>query len=53
LLAEKPNATGLAVAGMPVGAPGMEGGKPERYEVILFGPSERRTYMRFIGEQQL
>ena len=53
LLAEKPNATGLAVAGMPAGAPGMEGGKPERYEVILFGPSERRIYMRFIGEQQL
>jgi hypothetical protein len=53
LLAEKPNATGLAVAGMPVGSPGMEGGKPERYEVVLFGPSERRIYMRFIGEQQL
>jgi hypothetical protein len=53
LLAEKPNATGLAVAGMPVGSPGMEGGRPERYEVVLFGPSERRIYMRFIGEQQL
>lgn len=52
-LAEKPHATGLAVAGMSVGAPGMEGGKPERYEVVLFGPSERRIYMRFIGEQQL
>ena len=52
-LAEKPNATGLAVAGMPVGSPGMEGGKPERYEIVLFGPSERRIYMRFIGEQQL
>ena len=52
LLAEKPNATGLAVAGMPVCAPGMEGGKPERYEVVLFGPSKRRIYMRFIGEQQ-
>jgi len=52
-LAEKPNATGLAVAGMPVGAPGMEGGKPERYEVVLFGRSERRVYMRFVGEQQI
>jgi hypothetical protein len=52
-LAEKPHATGLAVAGMPVGAPGMTGGRPERYEVVLFGPSERRIYMRFIGEQQL
>lgn len=53
LLTEKPNATGLAVAGMPVGSPGMEGGRPERYDVVLFGPSERRVYMRFIGDQQL
>ena len=53
LLAEKPNATGLAVAGMPVGSPGMEGGRPEPYDVVLFGRSERRIYMRFIGERQL
>jgi hypothetical protein len=49
-LAEKPNATGLAVPGMPIGSPGMEGGKPETYEVILFEPNGRRTYMRFLGE---
>ena len=53
LLVEKPNATGLAVAGMPVGSPGMEGGRPERYDVVLFGPSSRSIYMRFVGEQQL
>ncbi len=53
LLAEKPVAKGLAVAGMPVGSPGMEGGQPERYDVVLFGPSERRVYMRFIGERQI
>lgn len=53
LLAEKPVANGLAVAGMPIGSPGMEGGQPERYEVVLFGPSERRVYMRFIGERQI
>ncbi|MBI2716473.1 MAG: DUF411 domain-containing protein [Rhizobiales bacterium] len=53
LLAEKPNATGLAVAGMPVGSPGMEGGTPVPYDVVLFGPSQRRIYMRFIGERQL
>lgn len=53
LLAEKPNATGLAVAGMPIGSPGMEGGRPQPYDVVLFGPSERRIYMRFIGERQL
>src|SRR5262245_47301288 len=37
LLAEKPQAAGLAVPGMPVGSPGMEGGTPEPYDVILFG----------------
>jgi hypothetical protein len=53
LLAEKPNAAGLAVPGMPVGSPGMEGGTPEPYDVILFGPAGRRTYMRFLGEKAL
>ncbi len=53
LLAEKPVAKGLAGAGMPVGSPGIEGGQPERYDVVLFGPSERRVYMRFIGERQI
>src|SRR6266699_4657132 len=48
-LAEKPDAAGLAVPGMPIGSPGMEGGTPQPYEVILFGPRGRRTYMRFIG----
>jgi hypothetical protein len=52
-LAEKPNATGLAVPGMPIGSPGMEGGKPEAYEVVLFGPGGRRLYMRFIGDAAL
>jgi hypothetical protein len=52
-LAEKPYATGLAVPGMPIGSPGMEGEKPEGYEVILFGPGSRRSYMRFIGETPL
>jgi hypothetical protein len=52
-LSEKPNASGLAVRGMPVGSPGMEGGKPEPYDVVIFGPSERRTYMRFLGERAI
>jgi hypothetical protein len=52
-LAEKPNARGLAVPGMPVGSPGMEGGRPEKYEVVLFGPDGRRTYMSFIGERSV
>jgi hypothetical protein len=53
LLAEKPAAAGLAVPGMPVGSPGMEGGNEEPYEVILFGSSGQRPYMRFIGETVL
>lgn len=36
LLGERPKAKGLAVPGMPVGSPGMEGGLPERFDVMLF-----------------
>ena len=36
LLAERPKGVGLAVPGMPVGSPGMEGGKNEPYAVLLF-----------------
>jgi hypothetical protein len=36
LLKEKPAVRGLAVPGMPVGSPGMEGGKPEPYKVLTF-----------------
>ena len=54
LLAEKPQATGLAVPGMPVGSPGMEveGMEPDTYEVILFGPSGQRTFARYRGAQE-
>jgi hypothetical protein len=52
-LAERPNASGLAVPGMPMGAPGMEGGRPEKYDVILFSPDGQRTYMGFIGEESV
>jgi len=51
LLKERPVATGVAVPGMPVGSPGMEGGTPERFAVILFGPDGRRTYSKFEGVQ--
>lgn len=37
LLAERPNARGLAAPGMPMGSPGMEMGPPERYTVVLIG----------------
>ncbi|MBI3792262.1 MAG: DUF411 domain-containing protein [Gemmatimonadetes bacterium] len=35
LVAEKPDALGLAVPGMPVGSPGMEQGPAEKYDVLL------------------
>jgi len=51
LLAEKPTARGLAVPGMPIGSPGMEGGAPEPYDVVLFGPNGRHPYLRFLGDR--
>ncbi len=36
MLAEKPKATGLAAPGMPAGAPGMEVGSVDKYDVLLF-----------------
>lgn len=51
LLTERPKAKGLAVPGMPSGSPGMTG-DPEEYDVILFGPKERRVYAKFKGENQ-
>jgi hypothetical protein len=53
LLEERPQATGLAVPGMPIGSPGMEGGRPETYEVVLFGSQGRRTFARYTGDRQL
>jgi hypothetical protein len=37
LLAERPRIAGLAVPGMPIGSPGMEGPDPERYQVLALG----------------
>lgn len=36
LLRERPAVNGLAVPGMPIGSPGMEGPHPERYDVLTF-----------------
>jgi len=52
LLDEKPQAKGLAVPGMPLGSPGMDG-TPELYEVILFGPEGRRSYGKYRGAEQV
>lgn len=51
LLAERPDARGLAVPGMPIGSPGMEGGRPEVYEVILFGKDNPVSFGRFLGDK--
>src|SRR5262245_3390408 len=51
LLKERPEGIGLAVPGMPIGSPGMEGGSPDVYAVILFGKADRLVYARFIGAE--
>jgi hypothetical protein len=43
LLAQKPTIAGLAVPGMPMGSPGMEGGTAQRYQVIAFDKKGRTT----------
>jgi hypothetical protein len=44
LLAERPDAAGLAVPGMPMGSPGMEhGGMREPYATILFTRGGRQS----------
>ena len=43
LLRDKPNGAGLAVAGMPIGAPGMEQGtRKEKFQTILFDRAGKR-----------
>jgi len=36
LLAEKPKTKGLTVPGMPMGSPGMEGPRKQKYQVLTF-----------------
>jgi hypothetical protein len=49
LLRERPGAAGLAVPGMPHGAPGMEGDGMEPYDVLLFQTSGRYTVFQRYG----
>lgn len=51
LLDKRPAAVGLAVPGMPAGSPGMEGGTPRKYDVVLFGASGRQSFMQFVGSE--
>jgi len=56
LLAEKPAAIGLAVAGMPLGSPGMDGpaygGRKHRYDVLLLSKDgSAKVYQRYEGSK--
>jgi hypothetical protein len=43
LLRQKPKVAGLAVPGMPMGSPGMEGPRSQRYQVLSFDKSGKTT----------
>jgi len=43
LLKERPEVAGLAVPGMAVGSPGMEGPNPQPYDVISFDKQGRTS----------
>lgn len=47
LLSERPKVTGIAVPGMPIGSPGMEGDRKDSYEIISFDTAgETRVFER-------
>ena len=54
LLREKPQALGLAVPGMPIGSPGMDGpvygGRKDKYDVLLVQrDGSSRVYQAYLG----
>lgn len=49
LLAERLKARGLAVPGMPLGSPGMEGPRSDPYDVLLVGTDGRYKVYRHYG----
>jgi hypothetical protein len=52
LLAERPDILGIAVAGMPIGSPGMEtaGADPQPYDVIAFDAEGNTTVYASYGK---
>lgn len=44
LLAERPPVTGIAVPGMPIGSPGMEGSNPQAFDVVAFDDDGKLTH---------
>ena len=53
LLEQRPRVDGLAVPGMPIGSPGMEGGEEDTYDVVLFGPQGQRVFARYRGARPI
>ncbi len=51
LLKEKPKARGLAVPGMPMGSPGMEGPYKDAYSVLLLTEDGSTTFQRYAGSR--
>jgi hypothetical protein len=48
LLFDRPRVIGIAVPGMPAGAPGMPSAQPEPFDVVAFAADGRQTlFMRF------
>jgi hypothetical protein len=43
LLKEKPDIAGIAVPGMPIGSPGMEGPNPQPYDVIAWDKAGNKS----------
>ncbi len=43
LLKEKPQVKGIAVPGMPMGSPGMEGPRKDAYDVLTFEPNGKTS----------
>jgi len=51
ILKEKPKSKGLAVPGMPMGSPGMEGGRRDAYSVLSFDAGGRvAVYQNYPGD---
>ena len=51
LLKEKPKAKGLAVPGMPMGSPGMEGPYKEAYSVLLITADGSSVFQQYAGSR--
>ncbi len=51
LLKEKPKAKGLAVPGMPMGSPGMEGPYKDAYSVLLVTDEGSTVFQKYAGSR--